>query len=270
MMTASLQVRRATNSDAMAMLARWGLAARGAIYLLIGVLALALAFGNRSGETDQRGALQELTQHTGGTLLVWLIGIGLAGYALWRFSEAAFGVVGEGKKTGPRVQSFARGCIYAFFAVSAFKVASDSSSGSQAKQQQSMTAKAMQHTGGRWAVGIVGAIILVCGLVLIWEGIKRKFEKYLDMDRMSPQTRKVVGFLGMAGSIARGIVFGLAGVFVIVAAVDFNPNKARGLDGALRQLADTPVGPWLLVLVALGLVMFGVYGFAEAKWRRTS
>lgn len=268
-MTASVTVRRAARGDAMHALARWGLAARATIYLLIGILALALAFGSKQHEADQRGALQELTQHTGGTLLVWLIGIGLAGYALWRFSEAAFGVVGEGKKTGPRVQSFARGCIYGFFAVSAFKVASASGAGSQAHQQQSMTARAMQHSWGRWAVGIVGAIIVVCGLVLIWEGIKRKFEKYLDLGRMSPSTRKVVEVLGVTGTVARGVVFAASGAFVIAAAVDFNPRKARGLDRALRELADTPAGPWLLVAVAIGLVMFGIYGYAEAKWRRT-
>jgi Domain of Unknown Function (DUF1206) len=270
MVTTSVSVRRAAHGETMAVLARWGLAARATVYLLIGVLAVALAFGSRSGETDQRGAFQELTRHTGGTLLVWLVGFGLAGYALWRLSEAAFGVVGEGKKAGPRVQSFARACIYGFFAASAFKVASDSGSSSQAHQQQTLTARTMQHSGGRWAVGIVGAIIVICGLVLIWEGIKRKFEKYLDMGRMSPTTRKVVEFLGVVGSVSRGVVFGLAGVFVIAAAVDFNPHKARGLDRALRELADTSAGPWLLVAVAIGLIMFGVYGFAEAKWRRTT
>jgi hypothetical protein len=163
-----------------------------------------------------------------------------------------------------------RAVIYGFFAVSAFKVASGSGSGSQARQQQSWTAKAMQHTGGRWAVGIVGAIVVVCGLVLIYEGIKRKFMKYLDLSGTTPTTRKAVEVLGVIGSIARGVVFGLAGVFVVAAAVDFNPHKARGLDRALRKLAETPAGPWLLVAVAVGLVAFGVYGFAEAKWRRTS
>jgi hypothetical protein len=253
----------------MTVLARWGLAARATIYLLIGLLAVALAAGSHRGETDQRGALQELTRHRGGVVLVWVIGIGLAGYALWRLSEAAFGVVGEGKKTGPRVQSFARAVIYAFFAVSAFKVASNSGAGSQSGQQELWTAKAMQHSGGRWLVGVVGAIVVICGLVLVWEGARRKFEKYLDMGRTSRATRNTVEFLGVVGTIARGIVFALAGIFVISAAVDYNPKKAGGLDRALRELADTSAGPWLLGVVAVGLVMFGVYGYAEAKWRRT-
>jgi hypothetical protein len=270
MTTASVTVNRATHSETMVGLARWGLAARATIYLLIGVLAVALAIGSRKAETDQRGAFQELTQHTGGTVLLWVIGIGLAAYAVWRLSEAAFGAVGEGKKAGPRVRSLGRAVIYGFFAVSAIKIASGSGSSSQARQQQSWTAKTMQHTGGRWAVGIVGAIVVVCGLVLIYEGIKRKFLRYLDLSGTSLETRKVVEFLGVIGSVARGVVFGLAGVFVVAAAIDFNPHKARGLDRALRKLAETPAGPWLLVAVALGLVMFGVYGFAEAKWRRTS
>jgi Domain of Unknown Function (DUF1206) len=268
-MTATVTARRAAHSNAMAVLARWGLAARATLYLLIGILAVALAAGSRRGETDQRGAFQELTRHSGGTLLLWVIAIGLAGYALWRLSEAVFGVVGEGKKAGPRLQSLARAIIYGFFAVSAFKIVTHAGASSQAGQQELWTAKAMQHQGGRWVVGIVGTVIVICGLYLVWEGFSRKFEKYLALGRMSPTTRKVVEFLGVTGTASRGIVFSLAGIFVIVAAVDYDPKKAGGLDRALRELADTAVGPWLLGVVAIGLMMFGVYGYAEAKWRRT-
>jgi len=262
-------VRQAAHSDVTGVLARWGLLARATIYLLIGVLAIALAAGSRQGETDQRGALQELTRHTGGTVLVLVIGIGLAGYALWRLSEVAFGVVGEGKKLGPRVQSLARAVIYAFLAVSAFKIVGNAGVGSQAGQQETWTAKAMQHQGGRWAVGVVGAVVVICGLVLAGQGLRRSFLKYLDQQSMSPGTRRAVEFTGVIGNVARGVVFALAGVFVIRAAVDYDPRQAGGLDRALRELEDTPAGPWLLGLVAAGLVLFGVYGLAEARWRRT-
>jgi hypothetical protein len=267
--TATAAARRAAHGDAMTVVARWGLGARAAIYLLIGVLAIALARGSRRGETDQRGAMQELTRHTGGTLLVWIIGIGLACYALWRLSEVAFGVVGEGRKAGPRVQSFARAVIYGFFAVSAFRVASHAGSASQAGEQELWTAKAMQHTGGRWAVGAIGAVVVICGLVLVSDGLRRKFEKYLELQRMSQATRKTVTVLGVIGSTARGIVFAIAGGLVISAAVSYDPKKAGGLDRALRELADTAAGPWLLVAVAIGLIVFGIYGFAEAIWHRT-
>ncbi|MEP7021067.1 MAG: DUF1206 domain-containing protein, partial [Pseudonocardiales bacterium] len=259
--------RRAARSPQMKGLARLGLAARATIYLLIGCLALLLANGKPQGETDQRGALNEVAQHTGGTLLLWIIAVGLAAYALWRLSEAAFGVVGEGDKKGPRVQSLVRGVIYSFFAVNAFNLVMHARQQSQARQQQTWTAKVMSHTGGRWAVGILGVIIVIVGLALVFEGVTHKFEKYLDLNRMSPTTRRVVRFLGTVGTAARGAVFVVAGIFVVRAAYDFDPKKARGLDGALRSLADS--SPWLLAVAALGLIAFGAYGYAEAIWRRT-
>ncbi|MDQ2749626.1 MAG: DUF1206 domain-containing protein [Actinomycetota bacterium] len=250
-------------------LAKLGLAARATIYLLIGWLALMLATGARHGETDQRGALNEVAQHKGGEILLWVITAGLAGYALWRFSEAAFGAADEGDKKGPRVKSFVRGCIYAAMAVNAFNLVAHARQKSQVREQQTWTARVMGHTGGRWAVGIVGAILLGVGVGLVVNGLRHKFEKHLDVQRMSPRTRRVVRVLGMVGTAARGVVFALAGFFVIRAAYDFDPKKARGLDGALRALAHTSAGPWLLGAAAIGLIAFGVYGFAEAAWRRT-
>jgi hypothetical protein len=193
----------------------------------------------------------------------------LAGYSLWRFSEAAFGVAGEGRKAGPRLKSFARGCIYGVLAFTAFQIAAGGPSHSQAGRQVNLTAKVMSHTGGRVVVGLVGAAVAVVGATLVIEGVTRKFEKYLDLSRMSPAVRRLVGVVGVVGTVARGAVFALAGVFVIQAAWDYQPSKATGLDGTLRSLRDTRVGPWLLGAVALGLVAFGLYGFAEARWRRT-
>jgi type IV secretory pathway VirB2 component (pilin) len=261
--------RQAARSEPMQLLARFGLAARACVYLLIGVLAVALAAGHRRRETDQRGAMQELSRHSGGTLLVWLIAFGLFAYALWRFTEAAFGTVGEGRKVGPRIQSLVRGLIYTFFGVSAVKVAAHAHAGSQRGQQELWTAKALQHPGGRLAVGIVGIIVVVCGLVLAWEGLTRKFEKYFKLAEMTPRQRRVVEFLGTVGGISRGVVFAVAGVLVMVAAVKAKPSESGGLDRALRQLADTPLGPALLLAAGVGLALFGIYGFAEARWRRT-
>ncbi|HVD89067.1 MAG TPA: DUF1206 domain-containing protein [Jatrophihabitantaceae bacterium] len=270
-MTASMStsVRSAARSQPMARLARAGLTARASVYLLIGALAVALAFGSYANEPDQQGALEVLTKHTGGVVLVWLIAIGLFAYALWRFSEAAFGVVGDGRKVGPRLQSFARGLIYLFFAITAVRVAIGANAGSQAQRQELWTAKAMQHTGGRWIVGLVGVVIVVCGVVLVMQGLTRKFEKYLQLGRMSPTQRRVVEWLGVAGTAARGVVFALAGVFVIVAAVTANPSKAGGLDQAFRELLTMSGGPVLVFLAGLGLIVFAAYGFAEAKWHRT-
>jgi uncharacterized membrane protein len=249
--------------------ARLGLSARALIYLLIGFLAVLVATGHTTKETDQWGAFQQLNRDTFGRLVLWILAIGLAGYSLWRFSEAALGAAGEGRKAGPRIRSFFRGCIYGFFAASAFQVALGNRTTSQAQQQQSLTARIMQHQGGRWAVGLVGAIVLVVGLILVYEGLTRKYEKYLRTSDMSRPTQRIVTALGTFGTTARGAVFALAGVFVLQAATDYQPSKAAGLDGALRWLRDTPPGPWLLGVAAAGLIAFGIYGLAEARWRIT-
>jgi hypothetical protein len=251
------------------MLARLGLAARATIYLLIGWIALLLAAGKRHPEADQRGAMQEVVRHNGGYVLLWVIAIGLSGYALWRWSEAAFGVVGEGNDWKPRVQSAIRGTIYAFFAVSAFNLLAHAHSQSQAGQSELLTARAMTHTGGRIVVGIVGAIIIVVGLALVYEGVTGKFKKYFDLSDMPPASRRLVWILGTIGTTARGVVFALTGYFVLQAAWKYQPRKARGLDGALRTVADSTTGRLLVGVAAIGLIAFGVYGFAEARWRRT-
>jgi Domain of Unknown Function (DUF1206) len=249
--------------------ARLGLSARALIYLLIGFLAVSVATGHSTKETDQWGAFQQLNRSTFGHIVLWILAIGLAGYSLWRFSEAALGASGEGRKVGPRLKSFFRGCIYGFFAVSAFQVAVGDRTTSQAHRQQSLTAKVMQHQGGRWAVAVVGGIVVVVGVILVYEGLTRKYEKYLRTSDMSRPTRRIVTALGTFGTTARGAVFALAGVFVIQAATEYKPSKAAGLDGALRSLRDAPAGPWLLGVAAVGLIAFGMYGLAEARWRVT-
>ena len=107
------------------------------------------------------------------------------------------------------------------------------------------------------------------GAALVYEGLARKFEKRLKEFRMTATQRKAVVALGVVGTTARGLVFGLVGVFLIRAAVDFDSHKARGLDGALRSLAHTDAGPWLLYAAAAGLVVFGIYAMVEAGWGRT-
>jgi Domain of Unknown Function (DUF1206) len=264
---AERQARRASNSPAAHVLARAGLTARGIIYILIGWVAVLIALGHGSHEADQQGALQLLAGTPYGTVSLWLLGIGFAAYALWRLSEAAFGVTGDGNGAAARLKSLGRAAIYAGFAYLTLKVISGTQ-GSQSSQQQDVTAKVMQHPGGRWLVGIAGLIIVLIGLVLVSEGIRRKFMKYLRTSQLSPTTKRVVTWLGVIGTVARGVVFGLVGVLVIDAAVTHSPAKSGGIDKALLTLRDQPFGPALLLAAALGLVVFGVYGLGEARWRR--
>jgi hypothetical protein len=261
------KVRRASESTAAQWLARAGLTARGIIYILIGWIAALVALGRSAREADQEGALQLLAGKPYGVVSLWLLAIGFAAYALWRLSEAAFGVTGDAAGAGPRLKSLGRAVVYAGFAFLTFDVISGRQR-SQSRQQQDLTARVMQHTGGQWLVGIVGLIVVGVGAVLAVEGIRRKFLKYLRTRQMSRRTRKLVEWLGVIGTIARGVVFALVGVLIIDAAVTDQPAKSGGIDRALLTLRDQPFGPVLLLLAALGLLIFGVYGLCEARWRK--
>lgn len=249
--------RRAARSDQVHALARVGLAARGIVWLLIGVLALVMAFSGRSKEPDQRGALEELAQPTGGWALLLAITVGLGAYALWRLID-----VFVNPETKERVSDVVRCIIYAGFAASGVQILVNGGTSSQAKSQQSWTASIMKYTGGRWLIGVAGVVIVGVGCYLAYQGIARKFEKYL---RRSPDWLVP---LGVIGTTARGIVIGLAGVLTVSAAVTYDPKKATGVDGALRTVRDAPIGAVLLGFVAAGLVIFGAYACCEAKYRR--
>jgi len=263
-----LTARRAADSPVARGLARAGLVARGVIYLLIGVIAVLVALGRSSQQADQQGALQLLAGKPYGLVALVLLGIGFAGYALWRLSEAAFGVTGDGDGAGPRLKSLGRAVVYAFFAFLTFKVIAGRATSTETHQTQDITAKVMQHAGGRWAVGIVGLIVVIIGLVLVTEGIRHKFMKYLQTSQMSPRTRRMVEILGVIGTIARGLVFAIAGIGVIEAAVTHNAGKSGGIDKALLTLRGEPYGVVLLLIAAVGLIIFGIYGLCEARWRK--
>jgi len=264
---ATRSARRASRSPAAHFLARAGLTARGVIYLLIGWVAVLVALGHSTQEADQQGALQLLAGKPYGLVSLWLLGIGFAAYALWRLSEAAFGVTGEKDGAGPRLLCLVRAVIYAGFASLTFKVISGTQH-SQSRQQQDVTASVMRHTEGRWLVGIAGLIVVIIGLVLVSQGARHKFMKYLQTAQMSPRTRRIVKVLGMIGTIARGLVFALAGVLVIDAAITHKASESGGIDKALLTLRNQPFGEFLVILAGLGLAVFGIYGLCEARWRK--
>ena len=258
--------RRASGSPAAHFLARAGLTARGVIYILVGWVAALVALGHGSHEADQQGALHLLAGKSYGLVSLWLLAVGFAAYALWRLSQAAFGVTGE-PGAGPRLKSLARAIIYAGLSYLTFTVISGKDR-SQSGRQQDITATAMQHPAGRVLVGVVGLAIVACGITLAVEGARKKFMKNLQTARMSARTRRVVRLLGMTGTIARGLVFALAGVLVIDAAITHQASESGGIDKALLTLRNLPLGEFLLMLAALGLIVFGIYGLCEARWRR--
>ncbi|MGW3668893.1 DUF1206 domain-containing protein [Streptomyces sp. NPDC005141] len=262
--------RRAATGSAREGAARAGLAARGVIYALVGVLALRIAFGGSGRQADRGGALQEIASKPFGAALLWALGAGLVGMALWRLSEAVFGGAGQdGGAVGKRLMAAARSVFYGFVAYSVLSFAAGSrGSGSSDKQSRDVTAKALGVPGGQWIVGAAGVGLVVAGVWIAARAVMRKYHKHLKLGEMSRRIRRAVDTAGVGGGAARGAVFAAAGVFAVRAAVDYEPDKAKGMDDTLRSFAGTPMGPWLLVCVALGLVLFGLFSFAMARWRR--
>jgi hypothetical protein len=246
--------------------ARLGLTARALVYLVIGLLGLSLASGNRA-ELDQKGALRELLERPFGFVLVLLCALGFLGYAVWRFTEAASGPVGDGDSTSARLKSLARGVIYLVLAGTAVTVLLGSRS-SQAGQQRGLVATVLTWPGGTAIVAVVGVAVAAAGVGLVIEGWRRKFLKYLDHSDMNDSTRRIARWTGTVGSIARGLVVVLIGVLLVVAAVTGDKEDATGMDGALKSLLELPYGRALLILASLGLLVFGVYALLEARYRR--
>jgi Domain of Unknown Function (DUF1206) len=261
--------RRAASSRGMALLARAGLAARGLMYVLVGVIAIEIAIKGSHQQADRTGAVRLVAQTAFGSAILWLLVIGFAGMALWRLSEAIWGSSeADGRKGSKRLANLARAVFYAVVTYGILKYALGIGAPSSSDaQSQDLTAAALKHPGGQAIVAIAGVVVVAAGLYIMYRAYKRTFLEHLRMGSASMRTRKVVTRLGQIGGVARGFVFGVIGVFLVIAAKDANPRQAKGIDSALRALAHTPLGPWLLVVVALGLMTFGVYSWCEARWR---
>ncbi|MGK3944151.1 DUF1206 domain-containing protein [Streptomyces sp. RP5T] len=268
--TGRMEARRAARGSVMQGAARAGFTARGVIYLLVGVLALQIAFGDGKRQADRGGALAALADKPFGSVVLWALGIGLVGMTLWRLSEVVFGAVGpDGGKATKRLLSATRCVFYAFVAFSVLSFAvGTGNGGSSDKQSKDVTARVLEWPGGQWLVGIAGVGVAVAGVWIAVQAVRRSFHDKMKLGQMSRRVRKLVDVTGVGGGAARGVLFTAAGAFAVRAAVDYEPKKAKGLDDTLRSFADTPLGPWLLVLVAAGLVLFGVFSFAMARWRR--
>ncbi|MEV6959977.1 DUF1206 domain-containing protein [Streptomyces sp. NPDC051207] len=253
--------------------ARAGLAARGVIYLLVGVLALQVAFGATRRQADRGGALAAVADQPFGAVLLWALGIGLAGMALWRLSEALLGEAGrDGRKPRKRLLATARCVFYAFVAYSVLAFASGDTSGagsdSSDRQSRDATARILDLPAGQWLMGAAGIAVVAAGVWMGTTAVRRKYQDKLHHHGMSARTRRLVDVAGVGGGVTRGLVFAVAGGFAVRAAVTYEPDRAKGLDDTLRSFSGTPLGPWLLVGVAVGLVLFGLFSFAMARWRR--
>jgi hypothetical protein len=248
-------------------LARAGLVARGAIYGIIGVLALEMAFGAGGKTTNQSGALAELAKQPGGKILLVLMAIGLFGYAFWRLLRAAVGHGPEETDDGlERFKGLDSGIAYAGLFVTCVAILLGSGGGGSSPDKA--TGGVLGWPGGQVIVVIAGLVLIGVGFYQGYEGVKKKFLEKSKTGEMSEKTKKAFTTLGIAGHLARGVVFVLIGYFLAKAAIDFNPDKAVSVDGALAAVAKASYGKVLLAIVAAGTIAFGAYSIADARYRR--
>lgn len=258
--------RRVAGAGTINGLARAGFVARGAVYVVIGVLAVLVALGFGDHSLDRAGALAAIAAEPFGALLLWLLVIGFAGLALWRAVRAAT----SPEERGHRLLDAVRAVIYAVAAWSTYEFVTDGRTPSSSDgSARDVTVRLLSTAGGRVLLAVLALVVIAVGLVMIARAAGRRFAERLRTGWMTYRTREAVLRLGQIGHIARGVVITAAGAFALAAALNADPGQAKGLDATLRSFAQTPFGPLVLVLVALGLIAFGLYSFAEARWRRT-
>jgi hypothetical protein len=250
-------------------LARAGLVARGVSYGIIGILALKLAVGSGGKATNQRGALTTIADQPLGKALLIAMTVGLAGYAMWRLVRAGIGHGTQEKDSGfERVGGVASGVAYAALCVTAVKILTGASSSGGSNSPKKTTGGVLDWTGGTEIVGVAGAILIGVALFQGYKGVSRKFLDDSKTAEMSREGKRAFTAIGVFGHLARMVVFGLVGYGLIRAAIDYDPHKAIGLDGALNKLSHYSYGPFLLGIVAAGLIGFALYSIAEARYRK--
>ena len=250
--------------------ARFGYAAKGFVYGAIGILALLAAFSAGGDTTDTSGALQAISQQPFGKILLGLIAVGLIGYSIWRLIEGIKDPEHKGtdaKGLFARLGYMLSGITYIGVAINAGLLAIGSSSGGGGDSKQDWTAMVMEQPFGRWLVGIAGAITIGIGFWRIYRAYKTKFRKKLNMSELNSDQRDLLVNVSRFGIAARGFVFVMIGFFLMQAAKSYDPQKVKGLDGALLTLAQQPFGKALLGIMALGLMAYAAYLFVQARYR---
>jgi hypothetical protein len=258
----------ATRRNRLELLARLGYAARGAVSLIVGGLALLAALGQGGAATGSKGALQSLMLQPMGEALLVVIALGLAGFALWRAVQAALDADGLGrsaKAVASRLGQAVSGVTYAGLAVFAASLVFAAGRGDDSEQSaRDWTAWLLMQPFGRWLVGLVGLAVIGAAIGMASKAWTASFRRHLDCGEAASWLVP----LGRAGMAARAVVFLVVGGFLLVAAWQTDPSEARGLGGALLALQRQPFGQVLFTLVAAGLAAFGAFNLAQARYRR--
>ncbi len=247
--------RAAGDHPALETAARVGYAVNGMLHIIIGVIALRLAWASSGSSADQSGALSALAANPFGVVVLWVAVVGWLGLGLWQVTEAITG----SSEASDRVKAAAKSVVYLVLSFSAFTFARGGSKSSK-KQSTDFTSALMGQPLGVWLVGAVGLGVIAIGGYHVVKGVKKKF-----LDDLESNPGHWVERAGQFGYVAKGVSLAIVGALFVVAAVRHQPSEAKGLDGALRTLLQAPYGQVLLTVVALGLIAYGVYSFGRAR-----
>lgn len=266
--SANQSAKNVAQSEPVKIGARVGIFAYGITHLLIAWLALQVAFGQGGEQANQSGAFQQLAEQPFGRVLLWILVVGFVAVALWRLEQAIWGFSYESDRTtNLRKRAISGGKVVIFLVLAVIAGRTAAGGGGGGGGGQKATAGILGLPGGQFLVGAVGLGIIVAGGAKIYSGWQKKFVR--DMDLPSDRrARMVAERTGQVGFIAKGVATALVGILVVIAAIRFDPAEASGLDAALKSLAGQPFGPYLLIVVALGLACYGVFCFFDARYHR--
>ena len=252
-------------------LARFGYAAKGIVYIVVGAIATQAALGMGGEATGTQGAMRSIARQPFGRIMLGIVAFGLVAYVIWRWVQAITDADDKGTKAkgiALRLGYTGSGLVYAGLAYSAARIVFGAEEDGRPSAAESWTASVMEYPYGNWLVVLAGLSVMGYGLYQCYKGYTAKFRKRLKTGEMSEDAILWATRSGRFGFIARGIVFCIVGAFLIVAAWHFDSTEVKGLDGALQLLIRQSYGKWLLGLVALGLVAYGLYMLVEARYRR--
>jgi hypothetical protein len=264
-------VKRAAANPLLELLERLGYAVRGALYAVMGLLALGIAFGANGGETtDLSGSLVFLTGNPFGKLVLIVAAVGLGAYSLWGFTRAIYDPLHRGRDASgyaARLGFVSSAVSYAAIVILAVELLAGSGAPSGDSTQKTI-ASVLTHPAGGWLTILIGLIAIGIGLGQFLEAYRATFQEDLKGAEMSASERRTVVGLGRFGMFARGVVFVVIGWFVVQAGIHHDAGQAQGFGGAFVFLLNQPFGRLLLGVVALGFVALGLHSFACARWIR--
>jgi Domain of Unknown Function (DUF1206) len=265
------RARAVTDHPVLTHLARAGLIAYGAMHLLIGYLAVRMAWQLRGADADQTGALQTVADGPGGHLLLWVIGLGMLALALWQAGEVLLwwrGLFDRRHRLRTALvcaKCLAKALVYAVLGVTALLFAVGA--GYEADERlRDLTDETLQIPGGGVLVAVVAAGVVAVGVYTLARGATGGFMKDIDLPAAPDRWEPVIEAIGRVGYVAKGVAFALVGILLWRAARSTDASTATGLDGAMTTIAGVTAGPWLLTAVAVGFAAFGVYALTRARY----